>query len=286
MIQKSLKFSLVFAIFIFGWTIYNWYNYNSVRTYEANLKGVEASLEIKHHLDSLMNLTSLWVEEIASEISTNDYSKDELEEYIKRKSSSLPLGLGITVAFEPYMFNKDTKLYAPFYDKKQQSLIDISALYDYTELDKDYTKWYTKVVNSKQRQWSDPYFAKAADLFVVDFGIPLLSKDNSQSAIGMISFTFSIESFAKYVNRLTSGYGFVASKEMRLILHPRTDYMLKPELVAKALAAEPMFEKLKNEESGHFSYFSTYSYEESELFFNTLENNWVLCTPRQCSGIG
>ena len=79
MMHKLMRVLLVIAIPVVGYTTYDWYSYEINLTTEANKKGIQASSKVKSKLDSLISLTSHWVEQIASEIESNKYSKEELE---------------------------------------------------------------------------------------------------------------------------------------------------------------------------------------------------------------
>jgi len=72
-----------------------------------------------------------------------------------------PLIYGAAVAFEPYAFRPDLRLFSPYVYDLDRKAIDISAVaYDYTEAR---WEWYAGVRNSRSGRWSDPYFVTGAD---------------------------------------------------------------------------------------------------------------------------
>lgn len=281
---KSPKFyKLLIVIFsiVFGYSVFDYFQYESERTKCSINLGKSKNKEVKVVIDKNINHFEKITKKLAQKISNSSYNKDQLTKLIVETSGISNLGLGVTVAFEPFEFIDTVKLFCPFYDKKLEKLIDISEVYDYTERGNVSTDWYTKVIDSKQPIWSKPYYAKGAKQLVSDYGVPILKKykNGEEKIVGMVSYTLSLERLSKYVNEISlgaSGFGYIATTDLELVTHPSMDLLINPEKVKKIVELEPKFKRFSSEKEGHFKMFSYYTFQDSDIYFSTLENGWII----------
>ena len=148
-------------------------SYIEQRNKESLFQGQEITKSIANHIDSLLKQIMDEGKSIAAKISSDNLKKPELLELIKSRSEKHNPILGITAAFEPNTFDKNTNLYAPYYDKNQNKFIFIEDVYNYTDKDLKTSQWYIKVINNGSK-WIEPYFAQGAKTLVVDYGTPII----------------------------------------------------------------------------------------------------------------
>ena len=281
---KLSKFYIVLVVIcsvVFSYTVYDFFQYQSQRTEKSIQLGKSQNNEVKVILDKNIQLFESITQTLADKVSNESYPKDDLIQLIVETSEISELGLGVTVAFEPYAFDDDIELFAPYYDKRQRKTIDIALLYDYTEKNEESAVWYTAVIKEAKPLWSKPYYANGAKQLVADYGVPLFQrkKDGEARIIGMVSYTLSLEQLSKFVNKISlgaSGFGYIATTDLDLVTHPNLDFLIHPEKVKEAVKSEPKFKRFKTEKQGHFKIFSGYTFEKSDVYFSTLKNGWIL----------
>jgi sigma-B regulation protein RsbU (phosphoserine phosphatase) len=105
-----------------------------------------------------------------------DLQEDELYAQLRTNVRSTPMIFGAALAFEPYVFKANQRLFAPYVYDGDLKAIDISVVaYDYTNGNWD---WYSRVRNSGQSGWSEPYFtAGSGDYALTTYSTPLLRDD-------------------------------------------------------------------------------------------------------------
>ena len=199
----------------------------------------------------------------------------ELDSLLKFESEFFPL-LGVTMAYEPYMFSKKKRLFAPFYDHSRDSMIYIEEVYDYTDSSLNSAKWYTDAIDNKTPIWHQPTYGEAANELGIDYGVPIKNKDGD--LIGVLDYTISLEEFSEVVDSLSvgpAGYGFTLLPEGTFITHPNKERLLTN---IKQIHHEDdrllEIEKMLKEEKGVISFKSRYTFTESYYFFNTSIHGW------------
>ena len=230
----------VISILVFGYTVFDYYTYTNQRAKKAIELGKSKNHEVKLLLDSASSVIVDLTAGLAKKVSEKSYSKEELFELIIKTTNTTTLGLGATVAYEPFKLNEDIRLFSPYYDRNLGKVIDIAEVYDYTEKGLATTAWYTDVIEDNKPIWSEPYFAQGAQQMVIDYGMPfyLTNSKGKEEVGGMVSFTISLERFSAYVNGLSlgkSGYGYLSTKEMHLITHPKTEFINNPAVITRKI---------------------------------------------------
>ncbi|MEN8124521.1 MAG: hypothetical protein ABFR32_05265 [Bacteroidota bacterium] len=282
---KNSKFYTTFLIiflFLFFYTVYDYYQYNEKRDKQAIQKGESKRNETKNILNGALDTIESVTLNLAEKLSKKHYSKSQIEELIRRTTIENEFCLGITAAFEPLYINDSSKqLYAPFYTRKYDKIEYIENSYDYTNDTISTAQWYTKVIQQKKGVWSDPYIGQVAQELVVDYGIPFYQTDRSgnNNIAGVISFTISTSHITNYLHDITlgkAGFAFIANKDLYLISHPSTELMTKPERSRELLKSQPIYKSLNERKEGYFTGYSIIAQEDAEFFFTELNNQWIL----------
>jgi len=73
---------------------------------------LQQTIKVKQSVDSIFQYLISNTNEIAQLVSENSYNEDQLTKLVKDYSLKIDLCLGVTIAFEPYQFNKEIKLLA------------------------------------------------------------------------------------------------------------------------------------------------------------------------------
>jgi hypothetical protein len=167
---------------------------------------------------------------LTKELEQTTYLKPELESLITQRSNELAEILGVTVAYEPYAYADDVKLYSPYYDKKQEKMLFLGELYDYTNPSLETSSWYRAVRDTNKSVWVEPYYGQAAQALVADYGIPFYYVNGPKKGQfkGMVAFTISLKGFTALIHSLSlgkTGYGLVSSQKGEILAHPVTEYI-------------------------------------------------------------
>ena len=268
---------LVLAILIAGALalsavlVVDYVGYRRDRDHRSIALGEQAGTRVADALDAQLGAVSERARRYAKKV-PDVASEERLLASIREESSRLPLILGVTVAYEPGRFlGKDR--YAPFFNKSRDEFQFVEDSYDYTSRELDTARWYTSVVDSGRAGWSAPYFARAAEVMVVDYGVPLL--DSAGELIGMVDYTITLSDFTKIVDSLSvgeSGYGFTYDRDGVILSHPDPDYLLENVFRLRDGKTESILKKLKEDRQGVVEYYSTYTHELSWFFFRALES--------------
>jgi hypothetical protein len=256
-----------------GLTIYSvtdYLRYKQQREQKSIELGQRAGIRVAEALDATLLEISAGAREFSDAVSEVD-SEAQLLESIKRESMRFPLVMGVTVAFEPGAFlGKDR--YAPFFNKTREEFQFVEETYDYTSTELETAKWYTEVVGSGQPQWSAPYYAKAAETMVVDYGIPVV--DGEGRTRGIVDYTISLADFTRVVDAMSvgeAGYGFTYDQNGAILSHPNPVYLLENVFTLRDGKDEGILKQLREEAQGVVAYNSTYTYKYSWFFFRELE---------------
>ncbi len=131
---------------------------------------------------------------------------------------------GTCLAFEPYMYGKDTYWYAPYTFEKKGKLntrILGSPEYDYFKMD-----WYRLPKLLNKPVWTEPYYdAGAGDTLMCTYSTPIYRNvEGKRIFTGVLTMDISLASFARIVKNITifkTGYGVLISKQGKIIASPR-----------------------------------------------------------------
>ncbi len=232
-----------------------------------------------HKIDSILLNISRAATTLADSLSSRTYTKEELEITLKELSYSQPYILGVTVAYLPYEFSPKQKLFAPFYSKKEDKIIQTGELYDYTDRTVwNYSAWVFNPIEN-DIFWAEPGYGPAAKSVVTEHGIPFYDPKNPKKKIGVVDITFSLQGFTKLLNTLKlgkTGYAILVSSKGHVLSHPREDYLLSLKSMDEIsketddINYQAAIKKLLNKETGHVEYVNPLLNRNSIVFYQTI----------------
>ncbi|MEN8187319.1 MAG: cache domain-containing protein [Bacteroidota bacterium] len=286
MLKKTNFYLFLLAIFIalFSFSVYDYYQYDKNKNREALLKGYKSSQEIKNSVNKALDSLQKIAFNISEEISKKHIPTDELEDLLKKITLENEFFIGVTAACTPeHSTNYKKELHAPYFSRKNNKIEYIEDSYDYTDESLSNNKWYTDVIRQKKGVWSDPYISNITQELVVDYGIPFFRKDSlgNKKIAGIVSITISTAYITSYLHDVTlekTGFAIITNEDNYLISHPSTELLTNPESSREIIMQQSEFMDLfnQNQKEGNFSAFSVIAQEDSEFFFSTLAQGWVL----------
>jgi len=251
----------------------------------AKRQTVRAALEIDREV-RLAKDTAL---AIANDLTAGRLNDTEVLNRLKAELENKPQLLDVGVAYEPFAYDPNVRLYAPYYARLNDELQSLEVTYNYT---RPKYVWYRNTL-SKGAHWAEPNFWQDSTLFsqpAVGFYTPFYSRGSqNQPPRGIVYAEYSMETIADIVKSLNlgrTGYGFLVSRTGNFLYHPNEGYVkskanifdlvydrnesqVRPlvDLVARALRGEPVEADLSDNITG----------QNSWVFLRQVnQNGWVL----------
>ncbi len=284
LLKHYKKFILVFVIIIFCYIVYNKIKFNKFIDYNKKQKKSEL-INITKNSALLIDIELKKIVAVANKVADslnenlpNNYS--EIENKLTTILSENENMYGICLAFEPYKYKKDKKLFANYYLRKNNkiSVIQLEKVYDYTTATEG--QWY-RDVKKKGRMWSEPYFGKASNELIAIYGVPIFKKDkDKQELIGVLAAAISLNIIKSLLERLDlgpSGYSSLLSYNGVYLYHPEQEYVLKQKNIAEIAAEKNDDERLYiskaiiRKESGILDHISLTTGKKSWLVYAPVE---------------
>ena len=227
---------------------------------------------------------------IAQDLTQNKLTeKSDIEGRLKEIAQKHPEVFGVGIAYEPYAFSQDQRLYAPYFTENDGGDLIFRPLQE--EYDYSNAEWYKKTLQQGER-WMEPLFGIAADTRIVDYIVPFYNdpQNTAQENIrGIVYLDYSLERINELVEKLQigeTGYGFVISAEGTVVAHPDEAFLDKDYSIFD-IADQYNSQTLrdigndilqKDKEYGSYEYIDPLSGKQSLLFFKRIPiTGWTLC---------
>lgn len=240
-IQKRIfRLCLLFCILSFLMLLQLGYTYEQTTTRmlevaqdNAESQAKDASQKIGEKLGELKAVSG----SISQDLSTGKLHGDQVQERIKETIEEHPELFGVAVAYQPYEYDPEKKLYAPFYVMRNgtHQLIQIEEEYDYTLPDRPVaprTVWYHKPLTNGAG-WIEPYFGTASNTLIAVYSCPFYRSNTSiedKNPTGVTAALYSLDNVRLLVGSLElgkTGYGLIFTEKGTIVSHPIHEYLGK-----------------------------------------------------------
>jgi len=127
-----------------------------------------------------------------------------------------PLIYGAAIAFEPFAFRPDLRLFSPYVYDVDRKAIDISAsAYDYTE---PRWEWYAGVRNQTDGRWSAPYFdTGAGNSVLTTYSAPIW---RTGVFLGVTTIDLRLDQLSEHISDVLDNQKFLlVSRNGRFVAH-------------------------------------------------------------------
>ncbi len=149
-------------------------------------------------------------------------SQEQLFAYLNRNVHLSPLIYGAAIAYKPYGFRSNQRLFGPYvYDDGQVKRLDISDVYDYT---KPQYQWFHKAMTTGKPSWSDPYLGQAGKVLMVSYSTPFRINGQVQ---GVSTLDIPLESLSEriQISALKKRDFFILDRRGVIIFHNKTEFI-------------------------------------------------------------
>lgn len=246
-IHPAFRWSLLIILMTFTalniyFVIRDAYNNKEKITLIAQEKVHAAVEKIEHILRTLETAA----QDLAYDLGAQRLDKDDIFTRVKRELKLHPEIYGITIAYEPYAYSPEKRLYAP-YVKRTETDYEIEYLeesYDYTKqfvapqgLEAETQSWYAEPIKQRGIVRFDPYINLLPEKKLLGmFSVPFYGAQDKKKehALGVVNVVFDMVAINKIVERLTlgsSGYAYLAGQTGALISYPIENYVINQKTI-------------------------------------------------------
>jgi hypothetical protein len=190
--------------------------------------GQEVTQKAAFQIDSIMTEVIHLSQKMADDITSERLQNEQIPERLKTESLSNENIIGITAAYEPFCYRPDVRLYAPYFDKKQDKILQCEVFYDYSNREDTLNNWYILPVIQNKARFNEPGYGTVSGTMVTDYGVPFYKKDQKNKPAGTVTATFSLRGLNTLLHSLNlgkTGYGMVVSQKGSLLAFPSEDYL-------------------------------------------------------------
>jgi len=231
--KKKISIGLVLAfLVVVGLALsfaVDYYRYRHDITSETQQQLVYLTKNAAASIDFSLRDVVLATDSLTQDISNGRISQKEIDQRSRKLIAENDFFYGVCVAYKPYAFSQDVKLYANYWVRKQNS-IDIirpESMYDYTEPEH---AWFNTPL--KGAAWIEPYFGQASDTLITAYGAPFYMNGHvgdPDYILGVVVITISLDKIRDSIKSLDlgpSGFPALVSKKGIYLYHPSTEYVL------------------------------------------------------------
>jgi len=200
-------------------------------------------------IDESVEQIELITQAIANDLNTGKLSDQLAEKRIITDLRENPSLIEITIAYEPYAYSKDTRLYAFSILNAQNTFKKtyFGDVYDYTKPSnpgEPQTDWYVQAIKQKEI-WPNPNLEPYSDKPSMSYSVPFFDPIEKKLR-GVVSISYDLQVVQKIIDEIKvgeTGYGFAMSHNGTLIAFPTKSYIYEQESFI-AFAQEKANEKL------------------------------------------
>ncbi len=241
----------LFSVAIFAVTLgYNYYRSRVLLQNELESNARNLAMSLVYRVETQLTAVAKVTEGMARSLETGKHTEQELLALISTTVADNAEIYGSTVAFEPYAFNPQSRLYAPYYFREKDQIAFDRLENSYRHLPYLYWDWYQIPRELGKLEWSEPYFDEGAgNILMSTCSVPFYegTGDNKQFT-GIVTADISLEALTKYISSvkiLETGYAALFSRNGMILAHPLQDAIMNETIFSIAEARnDPSLRKL------------------------------------------
>lgn len=245
-----VKLVLVIALcsaLIFTATLgYNYYRSRLILEQELEKRARNLVSSLVHGIETELVAVAETVKGVALAVETGRYDERALHELIRASVKNNPRIYGSTVAFEPYAFSPEKRLYAPYFYRSEGTILHSSLEDAYKNLPYLYWDWYQIPRELETLEWSEPYFDEGVGkIAMTTCSVPFYRETDGERHIrGIVTADISLDwltRLASSVRVLKTGYATILSRNGVVLAHPLHDAVMNETFFSIAEARNDAF---------------------------------------------
>ena len=242
--KKSLAFKIA-SLTLLGTAciFFSVFSYNYAISRQTVLKTVEdhtryLTLSTVHKIENTLTGIEKVPLFLAASLETQVYSRDMLLKWIENILKTNPEIFGATVAYEPFVFDPESRYFAPYICREDDKLRidDAEIAYNYFFWD-----WYLIPKELGRPVWSEPYFdTDGGNIVMTSFSAPFYRKILDEKVFsGVVTADLSLKWLKDILSRIKiyqSGYAFLISQSGVILSHRNKNLIMNESIFSIAEA--------------------------------------------------
>lgn len=209
--------------------VYDYLNFREQVIISAKNEAFQKTIELAAKIDDKLSQFVPVATALSKTLHDTPLSESDLIHSLKQALNANSDILGIGVAFEPFSFDPDVRLFAPYFIRQDEALkrVQIENQIDYTVNEYE---WYHNPLQNGAG-WSEPYFNPVAEKLVVEYAVPFLKKDPStaqERKMGVVFVHYALQDILDQINTINMGkmgYAIMLSQNGTFVSHPVKEYV-------------------------------------------------------------
>ncbi|MEC4677792.1 MAG: cache domain-containing protein, partial [Nitrospirota bacterium] len=230
--KNIFKFSALSAFISLGlllFLVYNHFQFKKEITAPAQQNIREKTIQLAGKIDTLLEQSIPIANALSEDLSNIPFNASDLAERLKRVLNINPDLIGVGLAYAPFTYDPDVRLFAPYFTRQAGELkrVQIENFLDYTI---ESYHWYHDPLKEGAR-WNEPRFSQTAGQKVIEYALPFFQKDpktGQQQKRGIVFLHYALSSIFNEIKALRTGktgYGMMLSKKGEILFHPNKEYV-------------------------------------------------------------
>ncbi|MCX6354189.1 MAG: SpoIIE family protein phosphatase [Candidatus Aureabacteria bacterium] len=220
--------TLIFTV-SFG---YNYLFSRRIITSKIEENARNLALRTVNRIETVLRSVEKVPQNITYSLESSTYSKEGILNLLRTVVENNPEIYGSTISYEPYAFDKNSRLFGPYYYKPggKLSLTYLDGNYNYIVWD-----WYTIPKKLGAPVWTEPYFDKGGgNIIMSTYSVPFYyTVKGKREFAGVVTADVYLSWLQDIVSSIkigTTGYGFLVSRQGTIVTHPRRDLIMRATL--------------------------------------------------------
>ena len=197
--------------------------------------GSDQAERVATEVNAEMNLQMTIAETIAGEISDGTLAYTEITGRLRDELDAHPNFFGMGVAFLPYVYKSDLKLFAPYYFKNEFgnfTRAQVETDYDYSDRATQDNEWFYSALEDGAYWYASEYDI-TAQAELVEYITPFYRTNpqtGQQEAVGVVWVDHSVETMKSFIRSIDvgeDGYTTLIESAGYIVVHPKAEYINK-----------------------------------------------------------
>jgi sigma-B regulation protein RsbU (phosphoserine phosphatase) len=287
LVTRLVSVITFFTVVIFAVTLgYNYYRSRAMLQQELESNARNLALSLVNRVETQLKAVSKVAEGVARALETASYNEASLHALLRNAVEGNPEIYGSSIAFEPFAFSPQTRLYAPYYYRKNGTIAHDRLENSYQQVSYVYWDWYQIPRELGKSEWSEPYYDEGAgNRLMTTYSTPFYREAGGKKQLaGIVSADLSLDALTGLIGSvkiLKTGYAAVLSRNGMILAHPLKDTIMNETFfsIAEARndpALRELGKKMIRGESGFVHYTSIVGFTSWMYYAPIPSAGWTL----------
>jgi sigma-B regulation protein RsbU (phosphoserine phosphatase) len=287
LVTRLVSVITFFTVVIFAVTLgYNYYRSRAMLQQELESNARNLALSLVNRVETQLKAVSKVAEGVARALETGSYNEASLHALLRNAVEGNPEIYGSSIAFEPFAFSPQTRLYAPYYYRKNGTIAHDRLENSYQQVSYVYWDWYQIPRELGKSEWSEPYYDEGAgNRLMTTYSTPFYREAGGKKQLaGIVSADLSLDALTGLIGSvkiLKTGYAAVLSRNGMILAHPLKDTIMNETFfsIAEARndpALRELGKKMIRGESGFVHYTSIVGFTSWMYYAPIPSAGWTL----------